>query len=44
VRVEQNSFHPSLFDVPSIAVRDEVTGIDTGGAFVTSLWASAAAG
>ncbi|WP_394824671.1 gamma-glutamyltransferase family protein [Pendulispora albinea] len=44
VHVEQNCFYPSLFGVPTVVARDERTGVNTGGAFVVSPWASAAVG
>ena len=44
VRVRPNSVYPSHFACPNVVARDEVRGINYGGAFVNSPWASAAAG
>ena len=44
VRVTPNSVYPSLFACPNVVARDEGRGVNYGGAFVKSPWASAAAG
>ena len=44
VHVRPNSVYPSLFACPNVVARDEARGINYGGAFVKSPWASAAAG
>ena len=44
VRVRGNAVYPSWFACPNVVARDAARGVNRGGAFVMSPWASAAAG
>jgi len=44
VCVRRNTVYPSLFACPNVVARDEVRGVNYGGAFVMSPWAAAVEG